>query len=113
MVSDKGNDLHAMIAAEPEGSAVLVPGGAWVLAARFSREGDDLLLMGPEGQRVLIRDYFTTENPPALRTDTGASLSGALVVKLAGPLAPGQYAQAGGAAAAGVADVSAGIGRAR
>ena len=84
MGSGEGNGLHGVLAVEPQGSAVLVPGGAWVLAARFSREGEDLLLTGPEGQRVLIRDYFTTENPPALHTDTGASLPGALVVKLAG-----------------------------
>ena len=62
MESDGGNGLHALIAAE--GSAVLVLGGAWVLAARFSREGDDLLLIGPEGQHVLVRDYFTTDAPP-------------------------------------------------
>ncbi|MBL4690336.1 MAG: FecR domain-containing protein, partial [Rhodospirillales bacterium] len=57
------------------------------------------MVTGPEGQTLLIRQYFTLENPPDLMTADGVVLRGDLAVRLAGPLTPGQYAQAGPTAA--------------
>ena len=41
------------------GDHLVIPNGTMLLVAEFVREGPDLLLIGPDGDRVLIRDYFT------------------------------------------------------
>ena len=79
------------------GETLVIPGGAMLLDADFLRQGDDLLLVGADGVQVLISGYFASADPPALATAGGAVLAPELVARLAGPLAPGQYAQAGGA----------------
>ena len=63
------------------------------MQADYAREGSDLRLTGPDGQELLILGYFRLENPPDIRTPDGVVLKGLLVGRLAGPLAPGQYAQ--------------------
>jgi len=68
--------------------------GAWLLAADFVREGADLVLIGKDGQKTLLVDYFNQASPPDLQTDFGAVISGGLAGKLAGPVAPAQFAQA-------------------
>ena len=77
------------------GGTLVVPGGDMLLVADFIRDGSDLMLIGPDGGRVLIKGYFAAEAPPALATEGGGVLSSELVARLAGSLAPGQYAQAG------------------
>ena len=72
---------------------VIVPGGDWLLAAEFVREGSDLVLVGRDGAKLLIQDYFSQETPPNLVTDGGAVVPAALAIKLAGPVAPMQFAQ--------------------
>jgi len=74
---------------------VAIPGGDMLLVADYVREGSDLILVGPEGQTVVVDNYFSMANPPALTTAGGARVPGDLVQKLAGPVAPGQYAQSG------------------
>lgn len=76
------------------GPVVPVPGGSWLLDAEFVRHGDDLLLIGADGARTLVRDYFGHDAPPPLVTDTGKEIAGDLAARLAGPRAAG-YAQAG------------------
>ena len=78
------------------GDQLVIPNGTMLLVAEFVREGPDLLLIGPDGDRVLIQDYFTLTEPPVLMTEGGAVLPPDLVVLLAGPAAPGQYAQTEG-----------------
>ena len=68
--------------------------GAWLLKADFVRQGPDLLLLGEGGQKTLLVDYFNSETPPDLQTNFGAVISADLASKLAGPVAPGQFAQA-------------------
>ena len=68
--------------------------GAWLLKADFVRQGPDLLLLGEGGQKTLLVNYFSSETPPNLQTDFGAVISADLASKLAGPVAPGQFAQA-------------------
>ena len=79
------------------GAVITVPHGVLLLVADFARQGADLLLTGPDGQQVLVQGYFALDNPPALTTAGGAVLAPELVARLAGPRAPGQYAQATGA----------------
>jgi len=82
---------------ETSGAAgVVVSGDSFILTATYTRQGDDLLLTGEGGREVLIRDYFACDAPPDLLTETGARVTGATAEILAGPLAPGQLAQAGG-----------------
>jgi Ca2+-binding RTX toxin-like protein len=78
----------------PYAAAVTVPDGEFLFQAEFKRSGPDLALTGPDGQRLLIPDYFKQEHLPDLASPDGARLSASVVELLAGPLAPGQYAQA-------------------
>ena len=79
---------------------VHVPDGGWILQAQFVRQGPDLLLVGKDGSKVLIKSFFKFADPPDLVTPDGAVINGPLAVKLAGPAAPGVEAQAGPAGAA-------------
>ncbi|MGF1612135.1 MAG: VWA domain-containing protein [Kiloniellales bacterium] len=87
-----------LVEAPPDAGSVTVPNGAFLLTADFVRQGDDLLLRapegGPDGPDVLLRDYFADGTSPDLVTAGSATISGDLATRLAGPLAPGQYAQA-------------------
>ena len=51
-------------------------------------------MVGPNGQKFIIFDYFRYEKQPDLVSPDGATLAAKLVETLAGPLAPNQYAQA-------------------
>jgi hypothetical protein len=66
----------------------------WFLRADFVRDGSDLKLVGKDGQEFLIKGYFDQPNPPDITTGTGITVKGDIVARLAGPLVPGQYAQA-------------------
>ena len=79
----------------PSGDALLVPEGFPLVSAAFERQGSDLMLVAKDGSHVLIENYFAHEPPPALTTVGGAVLPADLVEMLAGPMAPGQYAQLG------------------
>ncbi|MEW5728090.1 MAG: FecR domain-containing protein, partial [Pseudomonadota bacterium] len=79
-------------------SRVDLPEGLALLDSDFARAGSDLVITTPDGARTLVQDFFATETPPAL-AGSGGVIDGALASKLAGPLNPGEYAQAGGAAA--------------
>ncbi len=68
-----------------------VPEGFPLLSASFQRVGVDLVLVGEDGGRVVIIDYFAQAEPPALLTVTGAILDASLVRALAGPLSPGHF----------------------
>ena len=92
-LSDTGASMKVLQAVE--GANVHVPGEAWLLKADFAPQGGDLLLTGPDGTQVLIRDFYNLETPPNLLTDGGAMITGDLAIKLAGPAAPGQLAFAG------------------
>ena len=68
---------------------------SFLTSADYVRSGPDLILVGDDGERVLIRDYFSQGSPPDLTADGGLVISADLAGKLAGPAAPGQYAQTG------------------
>lgn len=71
-----------------------------MLTAEYTRLGPDLLLTGSDGQKQLLADYFSSETPSDLMTEGGAVISGGLATKLAGPVAPAEFAQAVPVAAA-------------
>ena len=95
---DQANQSPPQFIETGDGGAVVTPAGFGLMLAEFVRQGPDLLLEAPDGQQVLLVGYFETESPPAIMTEDGARLSPDLVLKLAGPIAPGQYALDGDAA---------------
>ncbi|WP_409721255.1 Ig-like domain-containing protein [Pseudorhodoplanes sp.] len=79
---------------------VEVPDAHLLFNGEFQRVGmNDLKIVGEDGESFFIADYFATDKRPHLMSREGATLSPAVVEALAGPLAPGQLAQAGGQAA--------------
>ena len=87
-------DIILDVASAADG-AVTVPGAEFLLHADYVRQGPDLKLAGGDGSEILIKGYFTLEDPPDLIGDTGLLVRAKTAEKLAGPRAPGQYAQAG------------------
>ena len=71
---------------------VTIADSSLLLFGEYSRDGDDLILTGQNGQQLQIVEYFSQTTPPALISSDGKMLSGETVSLLAGPQAPGQYA---------------------
>jgi hypothetical protein len=84
-----------IILADSAQAPIVVPGGNLLLTADFVRDGADLVLVGADGRTVVLRGYFETGHQADLMTEGGARIAAQLATQLAGPLAPGQYAQAG------------------
>ena len=72
--------------------------------AAFDRAGDDLVLRTGDDD-VVVREYFDAGGTPDLTTDDGFQLAFDTVSRLAGPVTPAQYAQAGPAPAAAAAPI--------
>src|SRR5215510_9429159 len=72
-------------------NTVTIPDAHLLFSAQFDRLGQDLLLTGDDGRKVIVEGYFRGDKHPTLLSPEGASLPGALVDVLAGHA---QYAQA-------------------
>ena len=85
-------DLHTeinVIMPENGSDFVVIPGGSWFLRATFERIGSDLVLSGADGEKLLVRDYFSSDIPPNLLSDAGGvKLLGRSVELLVGPQNP-------------------------
>ncbi|MGE3149353.1 MAG: VCBS domain-containing protein, partial [Pseudorhodoplanes sp.] len=79
----------------PAGDAIVVPNAHLLFHADYKHVGNDLKLIGQDGETFVVHDYFKAEKRPSLMSSDGAVLTPNVVEALAGPLAPGQYAQAG------------------
>ena len=74
---------------------VTIPDAHLLFSGEYKRSGSfDLKIVGEDGKSVLIPDYFRSDKRAALQSPEGAALTPDIVEALAGPLAPGQYAQA-------------------
>ncbi|MBL4692221.1 MAG: FecR domain-containing protein, partial [Magnetovibrio sp.] len=92
--------------------AMVVGDGAWLLQARFVREGPDLILIGADGAQVLVQGYFQLETPPNLVTPAGAKLSPQFVDSLLAPVVDSSVtAQMMGLSTSDVGSVTAPIGQ--
>ncbi len=95
----QGRQAPPLRLAAPEagghGAAVRIPSSSMLTEGDYARIGLDLMITGPNGEQVLVQDYFLTDAPPDLVADDGARISGDLAESLAGSMAPGQFAQAG------------------
>ncbi|CAA6604225.1 hypothetical protein MTBLM1_20347 [Rhodospirillaceae bacterium LM-1] len=89
---------YIIIEAKP-GQPVAVPVAGLIEGAEYVRSGPDLILIGEDGTRVLVRDYFASDDPSNLIGDNGATIDGDLALRLAGNMAPGEFAQAKAGAA--------------
>ncbi|MEO0370153.1 MAG: Ig-like domain-containing protein, partial [Pseudomonadota bacterium] len=78
-----------------KGGEVVIDTPSHLFNAEFVRDGSDLVLKNNGADDIRIVDYFAQTTPADLVTEKGARLTGETVEKLSGPLAPGQYAQAG------------------
>jgi hypothetical protein len=87
-------ETHAIAHIHSDAPSLIVPDAHLLFSADFKRSGSDLTLIGPNGQKFIIFDYFRHEKLPDLVAPDGATLSAHLVEKLAGSIAPDQYAQA-------------------
>ena len=97
---DSSHGTPAPILIHPaDGSPVTIPDAALLFSAEFSRDHGDLVLRNPGSPDIRVVDYFDAGTPPDLQSPEGAVIRGATVALLAGPEAPGQYAQAGAIAA--------------
>jgi VCBS repeat-containing protein len=97
---DPSHGTPAPILIRPEdGRPVTVPDASLLFSADFQRDHGDLVLRNPGSPDVRIVDYFDAPIPNDLQSPEGAVIRGPTVARLAGPEAPGQYAQAGAATA--------------
>src|SRR5215471_3467948 len=100
--TEPGDHAHVVRLSLSEGPApdhVEIGDTRFLFSAHFKKSGADLILTGDDGHKLVLVDYFNLERRPDL-TSHGATLSADLVTHLAGPDAPGQYAQAGAPAGA-------------
>ena len=72
----------------------MIDSDPWFLSAELEREGAGLDMTGPEGEELIIDNYFNQVPSPDLVNPNGFALKGVVVTHLAGPLAPDQYAKA-------------------
>jgi VCBS repeat-containing protein len=80
---------------------ITVPDAHLLFNGEFKRVGtSDLKIVGSDGKSFFIENYFSTEKHKHLMSPEGALLTANVVDALAGPLAPGQEAQAGAQPAA-------------
>jgi VCBS repeat-containing protein len=89
---EQGADL---VLTHDASGVVTVPDAALLFRADFQRDGADLVLSNPGAPDMRVPGYFDTAEPAPLVTSEGARLEGSVVARLAGPEAPGQYAQVG------------------
>lgn len=75
--------------------SIVIDDPALLTHGDYMRLGPDLMIVGPDGQTVLLTDYFAMQSPPDLAGPGSMTISADLATKLAGPRAPGQVAQAG------------------
>ena len=93
---DEGPSAATTVLSHDGSGSVLVSEPETLFLGDYSRQGSDLLITH-DGAATLVVGYFAEETSPNLSAPNGAFLSPSVVSALAGPLAPGQYAQLGGA----------------
>jgi hypothetical protein len=89
-----GPSAQDSILLDASGGEELVLPGDFILRAEYGRSGPDLTITGESGEFAVIRDFFAVEQAPNIWTEGGAVIGGDLAARLAGPIAPGQFAQA-------------------
>ena len=89
-----GGPVHAIAHDQADTTSLTIPDASLLFSAEFKRSGSDLVLVGSNGQKFIVFDYFRFEKRPDLVAGDGAMLSAEVVESLAVSNAPTQYAQA-------------------
>jgi len=76
------------------GDEVSLPDVSWLTSATFHRQGPDLILESPSGERIFLIGYFDSASPMDLVGLGGANIPAHIVNVLSGSRTPGQFAQA-------------------
>ncbi len=102
---DRGNgqsdsDQTADIVWDSDNAKVALPATFNIATVQFERLGPDLKIISAEGETILVTNYFANLFPHEIILPNGVVLPADIVTKLAGPIAPKQYAQEGGVAGA-------------
>ena len=95
--SQGGVDLDTYLNAirhDASSEIITIPDAHLLFHGDFKRASNDLKITDDTGKTFVVHDYFKTDHRATLFSPQGASLTGDIVAALAGPLAPGQYAQA-------------------
>lgn len=100
--------FHAESASD---TPIVLPSGKFAADARFQQQGDDLHLTGPDGESVIVLDYFLTDLPLNLLTPEGGKVTPELVRSFAMPEAAGQFAQLGNVEAEAIGQATSVIGQ--
>lgn len=100
-----GNDIQGDVTRIKltEGSTsdhVVIQDAQFLLSAKFTKSGSDLILSGNDGHKVVLEGYFNLLKHPGLMAPGGGGLSAEIVERLAGSETPGQFAQVGAPAGA-------------
>ncbi len=56
-----------------------VPHDSFISDSEMSRDGQDLVLESPNGETLIVEDYFTADPAPLLESPSGATLNGDLI----------------------------------
>lgn len=78
-----------------QSNVIVVPDSALLFGGDFFRVGPDLYIVNDATANFRVPEYFSQNKPADLHDPNGAVLRGDLVDVMAGPVAPGQYAQVG------------------
>ena len=73
---------------------VALPDADFVRHAEITRDGQDLVLHGPDGSVVVIEGYFNAQPAPLLQAPSGEALSPQMVLSFVHHAGPAQYAAA-------------------
>jgi VCBS repeat-containing protein len=90
-------ELHAPDGADNNANIpqiIVFPDKDFLFVAEFKKQGEDLLLLGPDDRTAIMFDYFKSTTRAAIVTPDGAGLTGATVEALAQSHHPEDYAQA-------------------
>src|SRR3954466_8701964 len=77
------------------GDVVVIPDAAFLFNADFKKAGRDLLILGDDGRKVVVHDYFAHDKRPDLASREGATIAGYVVDAIVKQTSPTEYAQAG------------------
>ncbi len=87
---------HQKIQLSVDGKEIIsLPSADFVKNSDILREGQDLVLEGPDGTVIVIEGYFNADPAPLLQAPDGQALSPQLVNSFVHHAGPAQYARAG------------------
>ena len=70
---------HSTYLEAASGDPVVLPDGKFLSDASYLQQGDDLVLIGPDGATFVVRGYFLLDNPPDLISPDGGRMTAAMV----------------------------------